>query len=76
MKKKLALLFAVALGMSGIVATTANAISINIDIGDQPYYIHGPGYWVGRVYWVWVPGHWDGWRHGHRVWIRGHYAPR
>jgi hypothetical protein len=36
---------------------TANAISINIDVGDQPYYVHGPGYWYDGAYWVWVPGH-------------------
>jgi hypothetical protein len=71
MKKKLALLFVALLGMSGI----ANAISINIDIGDQPYYLHGPGYWVGGVYYVWVPGHWA-WRHHHREWVHGHYRVR
>jgi predicted membrane channel-forming protein YqfA (hemolysin III family) len=70
--KKLALLFAVLLGVSSI----ANAISINISVGDQPYYIHGPGYWYGGVYYVWIPGHWDGWRHGHRIWIHGHYRVR
>lgn len=74
--KKLALLFAAVLAMSGIFATTADAISISIGIGDQPYYTRGPGYWSGGVYWVWIPGHWDGWRHGHRIWIHGHYAPR
>ncbi len=47
-----------------------------IGIGDQPYYVHGPGYWYGGAYYVWIPGHWDGWRHGHRVWIHGHYAVR
>ena len=58
MRKKLALLFAVLLGASGIVSTTANAISLNIEVGDRPYYLHGPGYWSGGVYYVWVPGHW------------------
>jgi hypothetical protein len=71
--KKLALLFAVILGLSGV----ANAISISIGLGeDQPYYTNGPGYWSGGVYWVWVPGHPCGWRHHHRVWCHGHYAPR
>ena len=74
--KKLALLFAAVLAMSGIFATTANAISISIGVGDQPYYVNGPGYWSGGVYWVWVPGHPCGWRHHHRVWCHGHYAPR
>ena len=74
--KKLALLFAAVLAMSGIFTTTANAISISIGVGDQPYYVNGPGYWSGGVYWVWVPGHPCGWRHHHRVWCHGHYAPR
>jgi hypothetical protein len=70
--KKLALLFAAMLCLSGF-GTTANAISISIGIGDQPYYIHGPGYWYGRIYYVWIPGHWNRY---HTVWIHGHYAPR
>jgi hypothetical protein len=69
--KKLALLLAAVLGLSSIT----NAITINIGVNDRPYYIHGPGYWVGGVYWVWIPGHWA-WRHHRRVWIHGHYAPR
>jgi hypothetical protein len=27
------------------------------------------------VYYVWKPGHWA-WRHGQKVWIRGHYVAR
>ena len=73
--KKLALLLAALLSVTGITATTANAVSVSIAVGDQPYYIHGPGYYVGRVYYVWIPGH-HVWRHGHRVWIHGHYARR
>jgi hypothetical protein len=46
--------------------------SVTVAVGDRPYY-RGPGYWSGRVYYVWVPGHWS--RHGH-VWIRGHYVVR
>jgi len=52
-----------------------NAVIVNLEVGDRPYYVYGPGYYVGRVYWVWIPGHWA-WRHHHRVWIHGHYAPR
>ena len=75
MRKKLALLFAVLLGASGIVSMTANAISLNIEVGDQPYYLHGPGYWSDGVYYVWVPGHWE--RHHHRhVWVHGYYIVR
>ena len=75
MRKKLALLFAVLLGASGIVSTTGNAISLNIEIGDRAYYHHGPGYWSGGVYYVWVPGHWERHRH-HRAWVHGYYIVR
>jgi len=65
--KKLGLLFAAVFCMSGI----ANAISISIDVGDRGYY-NGPGYWVGRVQYCWIPGHWNRF---HTVWIHGHYRP-
>jgi hypothetical protein len=68
--KKLAVLLIALLSVGGI----ANAISIDIGVGDRPYYIYGPGYWSGGVYYVWIPGHWAGPRH--RVWIHGHYARR
>jgi hypothetical protein len=71
MKKKLILLLAVLLGVSA----TAPAITINVEVGDRPYYLHGPSYWAGGVYYVWVPGHWIR-RHHHRVWIHGHYIVR
>jgi WXXGXW repeat (2 copies) len=48
--------------------------SVVVAVGDRPYY-RGPGYWYGRTYYVWRPGHW-GWRHGQHVWIRGHYVVR
>jgi len=49
--------------------------SVTVEIGDRPYYTRGPGYWAGGVYYVWRPGHWA-WRHGQKVWIRGHYVVR
>ena len=49
--------------------------SVTVEIGDRPYYTRGPGYYVGRTYYVWRPGHWA-WRHGQRVWIHGHYVLR
>jgi WXXGXW repeat (2 copies) len=73
--KKLILVLATLLSLSGISATTANAVSVSIAIGDQPYYIHGPGYYVGPVYYLWVPGHWR-WHHGHRYWVHGYYVRR
>jgi WXXGXW repeat (2 copies) len=48
--------------------------SVVVAVGDRPYY-RGPGYWYGRAYYVWRPGHWA-WRHGRQVWIRGHYVAR
>lgn len=67
--KKLILLLLAIVATSGV----ANALSFNIEVGDQPYYVHGAGYWAHGVYWVWVPGHW-GPHHHH--WIHGHYARR
>jgi hypothetical protein len=49
--------------------------SVTVEVGDRPYYSRGPGYYVGRTYYVWRPGHW-GWRYGQRVWIHGHYVVR
>ena len=74
MKKTTLLIIALAI-MSGIFAPSANAISLNINLGDQPYYSHGPGYWDGRVYYVWVPGHYT-LRNHHRVFVHGHYRVR
>jgi hypothetical protein len=71
--KKLILLLIVCLG--GLVAPGVNAQSISINIGDRPYYNHGPGYWYGRTYYVWVPGHWK-YRYGHKYWVHGHYRVR
>jgi hypothetical protein len=76
MKYKLAVLLAALLCAGGVVApTTARALSFNVEVGDRPYYNHGPWYWNHGARWYWIPGHW-GWRYHHRVWIRGHYAPR
>jgi hypothetical protein len=44
---------------------------------DRPYYVHGPGYYVGHTHYVWTPGHWR-WYGATRqqVWIHGHYVVR
>ncbi len=49
--------------------------SVTVEIGDRPYYTRGAGYYVGRSYYVWRPGHWAV-RNGRRVWVHGHYIPR
>jgi len=47
--------------------------SVTVAIGDRPYYTRGSGYYVGRSYYLWRPGHWAR-RHGQRVWVHGHYV--
>jgi len=47
--------------------------AVSVEVGDRPYYVRGPGYYVGRTYYVWRPGHWS--RRGH-VWIHCHYVVR
>ena len=65
------------IALAAIASLTAGsaAVIVNVDVNDRPYYIHGPGYYVGPRYYVWIPGHW-GWRHHHRVWIHGYYTVR
>ena len=76
MKHKLALLLGALLCLGAVAAPTpAQAIGISIEIGDRPYYRHGPYYWHRGTRWYWVPGRWV-WRHNRKVWIHGHYAPR
>jgi hypothetical protein len=68
--KKLVLLLIAFLSISG----AAQAISLNIDIGDRPYYTYGPRYWARGAYWCWVPGHWAR-RYHRQFWVHGHYRP-
>ncbi len=49
--------------------------SVTVEIGDRPYYTRGSGYYVGRSYYVWRPGHWAR-RNGQRVWVHGRYVVR
>ena len=75
MKKKLVLLFAALFCLSGMLVPAVKAVEISIGGYDRPYYVHGPGYWNGRVYYGWAPGYW-GWRHHHRYWRHGYYRVR
>jgi hypothetical protein len=75
MKYKLAILLGALLCAGAVVPTSAQAIGVSIYVGDRPHYTHGPWYWNNGVQWYWNPGYW-GWRHHHRVWINGYYAPR
>jgi hypothetical protein len=38
----------IVLAVLAAILPTANAIIVNVEVGDRPYYIHGPGYYVGR----------------------------
>jgi hypothetical protein len=69
-KTKLLLLAIVATGI--LVPAAVRAQGISIEIGDRPFYHHGPRYWAGDYEMIWVPGHRsrDGWVHGH--YVRGH----
>ena len=63
------------LALLAAMIPAANAVVVNIEVGDRPYYVRGPGYYVGPVYYVWAPGHWT-WHHHHKVWVHGYYVRR
>ena len=68
--KKLLLL--VAIGVTSLTFGSAvQAAGISIELGDRPYYDHGPRYWAGEYEMIWVPGHWTD---HHHHWIHGHYV--
>ena len=68
--KKLLLL--VAIGVTSLTfGSGVQAAGISIEIGDRPYYSHGPRYWAGEYEMIWVPGHWS---ENHHHWIHGHYV--
>jgi hypothetical protein len=62
-------------GYAGSPGYVAAPGAVAVEIGDRPYYTRGAGYYVGRSYYVWRPGHWTS-RYGRRVWIHGHYVVR
>ncbi len=63
------LLLAAILVTSILIPAAVRAVGIDIEVGDRPYYSHGPRYWDGDYQMVWVPGHMS---HGHH-WVHGHY---
>jgi hypothetical protein len=65
-KNKLLLLAIVA--TSVLIPAAVRAQGISIQVGDRPFYNHGPRYWAGDYEMVWAPGHND----GHR-WVHGQY---
>src|SRR6476469_5976186 len=70
-KTKLLLIALVATSI--LVPAAVRAQGISIELGDRPYYSHGPRYWAGDYEMIWVPGHryHGGWTHGH--YVRGHH---
>ena len=70
MKKKLAILLAALLTVSGVITPCASALDFSIVVGDRPYY-QGPEFWDWGWHYVWVPGHWR-----HHRWIHGYYVRR
>src|SRR5580704_1754466 len=70
MKKKILMILSVLVAAALLLNPSAKAISLNIDIGDRPYY-EGGSYWDGGYEWVWIPGHRE-----HDHWIHGRYERR
>ena len=68
-KKKLLLMALIATSI--LVPAAVQAQGISIEIGDRPYYSHGPHYWAGGYQMLWIPGHRSA--YGHH-WIHGHYV--
>jgi len=68
------LLFAI-VATSILVPAAVRAQGISIELGDRPYYHHGPRYWAGDYEMIWVPGHkyHGGWVHGHYVRSQHHH---
>lgn len=69
MIKKILLFVAIAV-TSVTFGSIAQAQRLRIELGDRPFYSHGPRYWEGDYEMIWIPGHWS--EHGHH-WIHGHY---
>lgn len=65
------LLLVATIAASILLPAAARAQSFSIEIGDRPYYSHGPRYWAGDYQMVWVAGHWSNHR---RTWVHGHYV--
>ena len=63
------LLLVAIIATSVLIPAAVRADGISIQIGDQPFYNHGPRYWAGDYEMVWVPGHSEG-----HHWIHGQYV--
>ena len=54
-----------------ILPVSLPAQELRIEVGDRPYYTHGPHYVSSGYEMVWVPGHWSQHRNH---WVHGHYV--
>ena len=64
------LLLVAIIAASILLPAAVRAQGFEIQIGDRPYFNHGPRYWAGESEMIWVPGHMS--TYGHH-WIHGHY---
>jgi hypothetical protein len=65
------LLLVAIIATSILIPAALRADGVSIQIGDRPFYSHGPRYWDGDYAMIWVPGHMS--RFGHH-WIHGQYV--
>lgn len=63
------LLLVATLATGFLLPATLPAQSLSIEIGDRPFYRHGPRYYSGNYEMIWVPGHRSG-----RYWVHGRYV--
>lgn len=71
MKRVLLVLLSV-VSVFGVFVPATSKARVVIEVGDRPYYSHGPFYFEHGHRLYWVPGHWNR-RH---VWVHGHYGRR
>jgi hypothetical protein len=62
-------LLLVAIAASILLPAAVGAQGITIQVGDRPFYSHGPRYWDNDYEMVWVPGHSE-----RNHWIHGQYV--
>jgi len=71
MKTRLVIVLSVLIAAGAVFNPAAKAISLEINVGDRPYYQYGPEFWDYGWHWVWVPGHYQ-----HHHWVHGYYERR
>jgi hypothetical protein len=64
------LLLAAIIATSILIPAAVRADSIQIQIGDRPFYNHGERYWDNDYEMVWAPGHMERGNH----WVHGQYV--